>query len=103
VDRAMTEEAAVSADGPEPTERPEADDYDLLTYGEVAARMSEVLAGETKALTDLRAAPNPDPHAISVLEARIAELTESKQRYEQQKATAATFIERFGLTPRSPG
>ena len=99
----MTEEAAVSADGPEPTERPEADDYDLLTYGEVAARMSEVLAGETKALTDLRAAPNPDLRAIAVLEARIAELTESKQRYEQQKATAATFIERFGLTPRSPG
>ena len=99
----MTEEAAVSADGPEPTERPEADDYDLLTYGEVAARMSEVLAGESKALTDLRAAPDPDPHAIALLEARIAELTESKQRYEQQKATAATFIERFGLTPRSPG
>ena len=99
----MSEEAAVGVDGPEPVERPEADDYDLLTYGEVAARMSEVLAGESKALAELRAAPSPDPHAIALLEARIAELTESKQRYEQQEATAATFIERFGLTPRSRG
>ena len=95
-----SEEAAVSVDDPELVERPDSDDYDLLTYGEVAARMAEVLASETSALVALRTAPDPDPQAIELLEARIAQLTESKLRYEHQAETATTFIKRFGLAPR---
>jgi hypothetical protein len=90
----------VSVDGPELVERPDSDDYDLLTYGEVAARMSELLVSETTALAALQAAPEPDPAAIDLLEARIAQLTESKLRYEHQSETAATFMKRFGLAPR---
>jgi hypothetical protein len=90
----------VSVDDPELVERPDSDDYDLLTYGEVAARMSELLASETTTLAALRAAPNPDAAAIELLEGRIAQLTASKLRYEHQSETAATFMQRFGLPPR---
>jgi hypothetical protein len=87
-------------DDPELVQRPDSDDYDLLTYGEVAARMSELLASETSALVALQAAPEPDAQAIEVLQARIAQLTESKLRYEHQAETATTFMKRFGLAPR---
>jgi hypothetical protein len=49
-----SEEAAMTAPAPELVERPETDDYDLLTYGEVAARMSELLASESGALAALQ-------------------------------------------------
>jgi hypothetical protein len=81
-------------------ERPEDDDYDLLTYGEVAARLSEVLAVERQQLTALQAKPEPDAAAIAAAQARIAELIAGRERYADQAATAEAFIRRFGLTPR---
>jgi hypothetical protein len=90
----------VPADQPEPVERPADDDYDLLTYGEVAARLAEVLAAEQSALDTLRAAAPPDPVAIAAQQARIAELTAGRARYEEQATTSETFMKRFGLAPR---
>jgi plasmid maintenance system antidote protein VapI len=86
----------------EPTvERPEDEDYDLLTYGEVAARLAEVLAEERRLLADLQAATSPDAAAIAVQEKRIADLVAGRERYEHQAETAETFVKRFGLTPRT--
>jgi hypothetical protein len=81
-------------------ERPEDDDYDLLTYGEVAARLSGVLADERQRLADLLADNASDGVAVAAQEARIAELLASRERYEHQAATAEMFMKRFGLTPR---
>lgn len=89
----MTEEREMA-------ERPDTEDYDLLTYGEVGARMSESLAGEQRALRELRSAAAPDPAAIKAAEARIAQLTEAAARYRDQSRTAEAFMRRFGLPPR---
>jgi hypothetical protein len=98
---AQSEERPVSTDEPQIVERPEDEDYDLLTYGEVAARLSEVLAEERQRLDDLRAAVPSDPSAVAVQEARIAGLIAGRDRYAQQAATAETFMRRFGLQPRA--
>jgi hypothetical protein len=90
----------VSTEDPGLVERPDDDDYDLLTYGEVAARLSEVLAEERQLLAELQAQPAHDPKAIAAQQARIAELVAGRERYAQQAATAELFLKRFGLTPR---
>jgi hypothetical protein len=85
----------------EPTvERPDDEDYDLLTYGEVAARLSEVLAEERQLLAELKAATTPDAAAIASQEKRIADLVAGRERYEHQAETAEMFVKRFGLSPR---
>lgn len=91
----------MSADESAPVQRPEDDDYDLLTYGEVAARISEVLAEERQLLGQLRAATPPDDAAIAAQQARIDELVAGRERYKQQRTTAEAFMRRFGLTPRN--
>ena len=77
------------------------DDYDLLTYNEVAVRLSEVLAEEHERLEQLRSATPQNTAAIAAQAARIAELAAGRERYEKQRITAETFMKRFGLTPRS--
>lgn len=89
----------MSADQPT-VERPDDDDYDLLTYGEVAARLAEVLSEERRRLADLQAQPAPDAKAITAQQSRIAELVAGRERYAHQAETAEMFIKRFGLTPR---
>jgi hypothetical protein len=87
----------------DPAERPDSDDYDLLTYGEVAARIDTVVRSETALLSELKSAPEPDEAAIEELEARIAELSANGDRYRVQAQTAETFMKRFGLAPRPRG
>lgn len=90
----------MSTEEPTVAERSDDEDYDLLTYGEVAARLSEVLAEERQRLADLQAATPPDATSIAAQQDRIAELLAGRERYEHQAATAETFVKRFGLTPR---
>jgi hypothetical protein len=90
----------VSTEEPTAAHRPDDEDYDLLTYGEVAARLAELLAEERRRLADLQAASPPDAPLIATQEARIAELVAGRERYEHQAATAEMFVKRFGLTPR---
>jgi hypothetical protein len=91
----------ISADGPNDTlvERPESDDYDLLTFGEVAARLSELLAAERAELAQLRRTRRPDPARVRGLEERIAQLASSNTRYGDLARTNDVFTRRFGSKP----
>jgi len=91
-----------SAGQPELVGRNEADDdYDLLTYGEVAARLSEELAAVSERIAELEG--SADRSELQALRDRLALLTATKHRYEQQAQTADVFMKRFGVTPRRPG
>lgn len=81
-------------------ERPDDDDYDLLTYGEAAARIVELLAVERERLAELEAAGEPDADAIERQRARIVLLEQGDAHYKDQRQTAETFLRRFGLNPR---
>jgi hypothetical protein len=76
------------------------EDYDLLTYGEVAARLSEILIEEREQLQALREATPADEGAIAAEERRIEELVAGRERYRKQKETSEAFLRQFGLTPR---
>ncbi|MCV7087052.1 hypothetical protein H7H52_15125 [Mycolicibacter hiberniae] len=76
--------------------RPETDDYDLLTFGEVAARLTEVLAAETAELERLRRQPNPDQAAMRGIEQRIERLKAGAQRYSEEQRTNSAFVRRYG-------
>jgi hypothetical protein len=81
------------------------DDYDLLTYREVAARLSEEIVAESQRIADLEASGG-DAKALEALEEskqRLALLQASKNRYEQHAKTADVFMQRFGLQPRISG
>ena len=93
----------MSIEEPDLVARPEDEDYDLLTYGEVAARLSEVIAEERRQLADLQAATPPDPALVAAQDARIADLLAARQRYAEQAETAEAFVKRFGLPPRPRG
>jgi hypothetical protein len=85
------------SDSADPTpSRPETDDYDLLTYGEVAARLAELLAAERGALARLGREPQPDPAEVSRLEKRISLLTASESRYRELQSKKDVFMRRFG-------
>lgn len=77
-------------------QRPETEDYDLLTFGEVAARLSEEVAEASKELDRLRAEAAPDQERIRQVEERIALLKSSGDRYRQEQATNDSFKRRFG-------
>jgi hypothetical protein len=88
---------------PESVQRDESqDDYDLLTYGEVAARLTEEMAVEADQIAELQKS-GTEPATLHALQERFALLAASKRRYEQQAQTAEIFMRRFGLTPRESG
>ena len=96
-----SEEQPDTGDGLVP--RPDDADYDLLTFGEVAARLSEELAQERAQLAQARSAATPDTDRIDRLEKRIALLQRSAERYRAEKDTNETFRRRFGSGVRAPG
>lgn len=77
-------------------QRPDTDDYDLLTFGEVAARLSEELSAQIGELEELRLQPDSDPEEVRRMEQRIDGLKASAQRYRQQQRTSEIFARRFG-------
>lgn len=82
--------------------RPETDDYDLLTFGEVAARISEELAEVTGELERVRTDSPQDTDTIRRLEERIALLQDSANRYRQEEQMSDAFHRRFGPVPKPP-
>ncbi|BBZ01721.1 hypothetical protein MCHIJ_11580 [Mycolicibacterium chitae] len=92
--------------GPADTEsvvaRPDTDDYDLLTFGEVAARLAEELAELTAELDRTRSESNPDPQRVRALEERIALLRSSGDRYRREERSEEFFKRRFGSVDIPP-
>lgn len=82
--------------------RPETDDYDLLTYGEVAARLTELLTEDRAALAVLMREPQPDPTAVSQLKERISLLAASEARYRELQSTKKAFMRRFSADLTDP-
>ncbi|MGE2728306.1 hypothetical protein ACQI4F_02430 [Mycolicibacterium vaccae] len=82
--------------------RPETDDYDLLTFGEVAARLSEELAQATEQLAALRGQTPENSDGIRSLEERITLLRAAADRYRQEQNTSEAFTRRFGPLSNPP-
>lgn len=81
-----------------PVERPDTDDYDLLTFGEVAARLDE----EVRELERARAEAGGDQHRIEQLDERIALLKASGEEYRREQNTKDVFTRRFGAAIATP-
>lgn len=79
--------------------RPETDDYDLLTFGEVAARLAEESAAAARELEQVRADTPENTDEIRRLEDRITMLRASADRYRQEQQTNESFTRRFGPLP----
>lgn len=82
--------------------RPDTDDYDLLTFGEVAARLAEELTEATDQLERVRARTPSDTDEVARIESRIALLRESGDRYRREQQTNESFTRRFGSLASPP-
>jgi hypothetical protein len=83
------------ADGPAETVREDEDDYDLLTFGEVAARLDaeiRALAGQVTLLE----AVGEEPAQLAKARERLAQLREAAARNSRQLITDQNFARFFG-------
>ena len=85
-----------------PAERPDADDYDLLTYGEAGARLVEEIARERRRLDQLQAA-GADGGQLASVRQRIGDLREAADRQQAAAAERADFERFFGYDPKATG
>jgi hypothetical protein len=92
-----------AADGDRSVERPDDDDYDLLTYGEAAARLAEEINAERHRLDELIARQDGPQREIDALCRRIQLLVDSDSRYRRNQQTADKFAKAFGVFPRFGG
>jgi hypothetical protein len=88
----MTDEA--------PVERPDDDDYDLLTYGEAGARLAEEIARGKQALRDLEAA-DAGADQLAATRARIADLEAAVTRQKAAALDTKDFQRFFGYDPKA--
>jgi hypothetical protein len=82
-----------------PAERPDADDYDLLTFGEAGARLVEEIGRERRRLDQLTAAGADSGELASGCQ-RIGDLQEAAGRQQAAAAELADFQRFFGYDPR---
>jgi hypothetical protein len=83
-----------------PAERPDADDYDLLTFGEAGARLVEEIARERRRLDQLQAA-GADGGQLASVRQRIGDLREAADRQQAAAAERADFERFFGYDPKA--
>jgi hypothetical protein len=83
-----------------PVERPDDDDYDLLTYGEAGARLAEEIARGKQALRDLEAA-NAGADQLAATRARIADLEAAVTRQKAAALDTTDFQRFFGYDPKA--
>jgi hypothetical protein len=81
-------------------ERPDADDYDLLTFGEAGARLAEEIARERRRLDQLQAA-GADGGQLASVSQRIGDLQEAADRQRAAAAERADFERFFGYDPKA--
>jgi hypothetical protein len=90
------EEHSVSDD--QPAERPEDDDYDLLTYGEANARLRTEIGKAQRRLAELE--DGGDDAEAAALRERLTDLTEAAERQTAAQREAADFTRFFGFDPK---
>jgi hypothetical protein len=83
-----------------PADRPDADDYDLLTYGEAGARLVEEIGRERRRLDQLQAA-GADGGQLAGVRQRIGDLGEAADRQQAAAAERADFERFFGYDPKA--
>jgi hypothetical protein len=76
--------------------RPEDDDYDLLTFAEARARLTEEIARVEEALDTATRAAAPDAEQLL---ARLRQLLEARERNAPQRLDPAAFFDFFGYEP----
>jgi hypothetical protein len=80
--------------------REDEDDHDLLTYGEVAARLSEEIAAETQRLREWQqqlATGSPVAEECDRSARRLAQLRDAQSRNRRQPITDENFEHFFGF------
>jgi len=80
--------------------RPGDDDYDLLTYGEAGARLSEEIRRQNRVLADLESSGAAAAEIASVRK-RIDDLKAAAQRQQAAAAEPADFTKFFGYDPKT--
>ena len=80
---------------PENQRDDQAEDLDLLTFGEARARLAEEIDSERQRLTALRAASAPQS-AVAASQARLETLAAAQQRNRAGRITADNAAEFFG-------
>jgi hypothetical protein len=83
-----------------PAERPDADDFDLLTYGEAGARLVEEIRRERRRLDQLGAA-GADSGQLASVRQRMGDLQEAAERQRAAAAERADFQSFFGYDPKT--
>jgi hypothetical protein len=83
-----------------PVERPEDDDYDLLTFGEAGARLAEEIAKGNRTLRELTEA-NASEDELATTRARIADLEAAVERQKAAALDTTDFQRFFGYDPKA--
>jgi hypothetical protein len=78
---------------PTPPEREGDVDHDLLTYGEVGARLHEEVCAQERLVAELEANAGPELEAARI---RLAALREAADRNRRQPITDSNFEAFFG-------
>jgi L-rhamnose isomerase len=77
-------------------ERPDEDDYDLLTFGEAGARLEIEVRKMRAQVRELEAATPRDEPAVREAKARLSALEEGAERNRAQPINDANFEKFFG-------
>jgi DNA repair exonuclease SbcCD ATPase subunit len=89
----------------QPGERPDEDDYDLLTYGEAGARLAGEIRKERAHLEELeermQVTDSDLAHEIAAVQKRIDELKDAAERQTTQQREARDFERFFGYDPKA--
>jgi hypothetical protein len=80
---------------PENQRGDQAEDFDLLTFGEARARLAEEIDSERQRLTALRAASAPES-VVAASQARLDALAAAQERNRAGRITADNAAEFFG-------
>ena len=81
--------------------RPEGDDdYDLLTYGEAGARLTEEIRRQNRVLADLESS-GAAAAEITAVRNRIEDLKAAAKRQQEAAAERADFTKFFGYDPKT--
>jgi len=100
----MTEARNGAVDGPvadEAVERPEEDDYDLLTFGEAGARLEIEIRSVRREVIALEQADPVDDAALTTARARLADLEEGQRRNRAQPINDENFERFFGYAGKA--